>query len=144
MPTDINEQELREMAESKISKLLKYETEKLELYQRTPDIDMTEREKQIGRQDALDRLNSQIQSISTEGCRLLPKDSSVIGIKDHLGNNNIYLNTVYQHVLNIRDHPRSHNFSRASSKNSEIGKIESMNEVADYIEGISKKIMHNT
>lgn len=68
----------------------------------------------------------------------LRKCPKLLIAKDYLENNNLYLNIVYQKVLNIRNYPRSNDGSRASSENGEIGKIQSMDKVISYLEYISE------
>jgi len=136
MAEKLREAELKEMVEQKISQLLESEKEKLETYKNMSDIDMTQRHRQLGKVDALQRLEIEVKSICTTGHRLHTKENRSIGLKDLLGNNNVYLNTVFFHAMTIKDNRRMHDFSAASSPEAEDGKVEVMSQMMKYIKTI--------
>ena len=136
MSEDQHEQELREIVELKVSQLLESAKKRLQTYQNMQSISDTKIVAQIGKVDALERLETQLKAIKTEIVHLVPLNSNLIGIKDYLGNKNKYLNIVYSETKNIRDYSEGSYDSTASSPDGEKGKIEAMEEVMRYVKKI--------
>ena len=88
-----------------------------------------------GKQDALERLKVEINSIREDSIRLVPLTSCTLGTQQHLSTDNKFLNAAYFRAMIIRDERRERGGSTmASSTEGEIGKREAMSEIMTYIE----------
>ena len=132
MSDNYTEQELREMVEGYIANLLSSAKEEKRTNLGSTEDDRYRLKCLTGMIVALERLEPKVKSIKTEGKRLHPKGSEILGVHDNLENGNFYLNSVYMSAYNIKNSKRYLHMPL----DSEDGKIDAMSKVMTYLRSI--------
>jgi hypothetical protein len=92
--------------------------------------------KLIGKEDALEKLITQINSINENSVFLVDPSSPTIGTPQYLTTDNKFLNAAYWQVMMIRNNPRGFDGSPAASPEGETGKRETMSKIMVYIRAL--------